>query len=109
VHARLGLSASWGGVPVALVDAEVYDDGSAAVAFVVAPAHRRRGLGVATLRAVATLLATRHGVTRLIGGVEHTNDASARCAQAAGFTPRSGVPDEEGFVDYVLDLESARS
>ena len=104
VRDRLGLIASLGRRDVALIDAEVYTDDSAAIALVVAPRSRRRGVGAATLVAVGSYLARTHGVVRLVGGVEQHNTASARCAVTAGFVPSGGVPDEEGFVDYVLWL-----
>jgi len=104
VRERLGLIASFGRRDVALIDAEVYTDDSAAIALVVAPRWRRRGVGAATLVAVGAYLARTHGVLRLVGGVEQRNTASARCALTAGFVPSGDVPDQEGFVDYVLWL-----
>jgi ribosomal protein S18 acetylase RimI-like enzyme len=104
VRERLAFIASAAGEPVALVDVESYTDGSAALSLVVAPRHRRSGVGAATLRALGAHLATR-GVTSLVGVVEQHNAASLRLVERAGFLAVTGEPDEEGFIDYVLRLE----
>lgn len=104
VRERAGWTAALGGEDVALVDTEIYTDGTAAIAIVVAPQHRRRGIGAATLVAMGELLARTHGVERLIGGVKQDNAASARCVKAAGFVAAAETADEEGFIDYVLRL-----
>jgi GNAT superfamily N-acetyltransferase len=90
--------------PVALADVERQPDGRAAVALVVAPDRRNRGVGSALLRALAQDLAAQ-GVPELWGGVEAGNRASERCARNAGFAPASDGPDEEGFVTFALRLE----
>jgi GNAT superfamily N-acetyltransferase len=51
---------------VALVDTEIYTDGTAAVTLVVAPEHRLRGIGAATLVAIGELLASTYGVEVLV-------------------------------------------
>ena len=102
VRERSGWVASSGGEDVALVDAEIYDDGSAAVALVVSPQRRRQGLGSATLVEIGVHFARTRGVTRLVGGVEQTNVVSAQCVRAAGFIARTDMPDEEGFIAYEL-------
>jgi RimJ/RimL family protein N-acetyltransferase len=107
VRVRAGWIATLDGEPVALIDTEVYVDGTAAVALVVAPAQRRRGVGAAALAAIGDLLARSHGVQSLIGGVEQHNEASHRCVKAAGFVAVAEDPDEEGFINYVLRLDPA--
>jgi RimJ/RimL family protein N-acetyltransferase len=107
VRERAGWIATRDGEPVALIDTEVYVDGTAAVALVVAPVHRRRGVGASALAAIGRLLARSHGVEALIGGVEQHNEASHRCAKAAGFVAVAEEPDEEGFINYVLRLDPA--
>jgi RimJ/RimL family protein N-acetyltransferase len=107
VRDRAGWIATLDREPVALIDTEVYEDGTAAVALVVAPAQRCRGVGAATLAAIARLLARDRGVDALVGGVERHNDASHRCVKAAGFVAVAEVPDEEGFINYVLRLDPA--
>jgi ribosomal protein S18 acetylase RimI-like enzyme len=104
VRERVALVARADGESLALVDAEIYTDDSAAVSLIVAPNRRRRGLGAATLRALGAHLAG-CGVRALVGGVEQHNTASLRCVERAGFVAVSGKPDEEGFIDYVLRLE----
>jgi RimJ/RimL family protein N-acetyltransferase len=106
VRERAGWIAVLAGEPVALADTEIYDDASAAIAFVVAPQHRRHGVATGTLQALATALAASHGVERLVGGVEQHNDASLRCVRAAGFVPVADTPDDEGFIDFVLVTSS---
>jgi RimJ/RimL family protein N-acetyltransferase len=103
VRERAGWIATLDGEPVALIDTEVYVDGTAALSLVVAPAQRCRGIGTAALAAIGRLLA-RRGVDALIGGVEQDNDASHRCVKAAGFVAVAEDPDDEGFINYVLRL-----
>ena len=83
-------------LPVALIDVESYDDGSAAFAFVVAPKMRGRGVGTRLLNNVLGLpeLTT---VRTLIGYVEPDNPASRRCLEKAGFSI-AVEPDAEGLL-----------
>ena len=104
VSERAGWIATFGGEDVALVDTEIYADNTAAIALVVAPEHRFRGFGAATLVATGELLARSFGVELLVGGVQTNNTASTRCVQAAGFVAASETPDDEGFIEYVLRL-----
>ena len=106
VRGRAGWVATLDRDPVALIDAEIYADGTAAVALVVAPAHRRRGVGASVLAAIGRLLA-RRGIDALIGGVEQNNEASHRCVKGAGFVAVAEEPDDEGFINYVLRLDPA--
>ncbi len=107
VRERAGWIATLDGDPVALIDTEVYEDGTAAVALVVAPAQRRRGVGASALAAIGALLARSRGVDMLVGGVEQHNEASHRCVKATGFVAVADDPDEEGFINYVLRLGPA--
>ena len=107
VRERAGWVAMLDRDPAALIDTEVYADGTAAVALVVAPAQRRRGVGAAALAAIGELLARTRGVDALVGGVEQHNEASHRCVKAAGFVAVADDPDEEGFINYVLRLDPA--
>jgi GNAT superfamily N-acetyltransferase len=72
-------------------------------AWIVAPAHRGRGVARRALRAIATQLAA-SGVQEVFGGVETDNVVSMRCMEAAGFTRRSQHPDAEGFVYFARQL-----
>ncbi len=67
VRARAGWIATLSGECVALIDTEIYEDGTAAISLVVAPAHRRHGHGVgaAALAAIGELLARTRGVDAL--------------------------------------------
>jgi RimJ/RimL family protein N-acetyltransferase len=107
VRERAGWVAALDGEAVALIDTEIYADGSAALSLVVAPAHRRRGVGAESLAAIGSLLASGHGVDTLVGGVEQRNEASHRCVRAAGFVAVTEIPDHEGFINYVLRLDPA--
>ena len=107
VRERAGWIATLDGEPVALIDTEMYEDGTAAVALVVAPAQRHRGVGAATLAAIREVLARTRGVDALVGGVEQRNEASHRCVKAAGFVAVAEDPDEEGFINYVLRNDPA--
>jgi RimJ/RimL family protein N-acetyltransferase len=107
VRERAGWVAMLDGEPVALIDTEVYLDGTAALSLVVAPARRRRGVGTSALAAIGELLAHTRGVDALVGGVEQRNEASHRCVKAAGFVAVAESPDDEGFINYVLRLDPA--
>lgn len=63
VRERAGWVATLDGEAVALIDTEIYEDGTAAISLVVAPAHRRRGVGAAALAAIGRLLARSMGST----------------------------------------------
>ncbi len=71
-------------------------------ALVVDPARRRRGSGVATIRAVVEHLDVAH-VRLFFGSVEADNIASIRCLAKAGFLLRSEEPDFDGMLHYSLD------
>ena len=109
VRERLGWIASRDGSDVALVDTEIYTDGTAAIAFVVDPRRRRQGIGAATLVAIGSHLARAYGVELRVGGIEPENTASVRCARAAGFVAKAAEPDEEGFIYHELRLGSGRA
>lgn len=70
--------------PVGMVDVERYDDGTAGIALVVAPAVRGQGFGRRILSRLETLdeLAK---VKALIGAVEPANEAARRCMRSARF------------------------
>jgi RimJ/RimL family protein N-acetyltransferase len=92
--------------PVGLVDVEVYENRTAGLAFVIAPARRGSGLGRRALHAIADQLAA-NGVREVFGGAEPNNLASIRCMEAAGFTRRSQEPDAEGFLYFTRRLNDA--
>ncbi|MCB0127031.1 MAG: GNAT family N-acetyltransferase [Caldilineaceae bacterium] len=76
-----------------LVDLEIYDNGSAALALVVAPHRRNHGVG----QQILTELTTRpelSAVTRLFGSIEPDNLGAQRCCIQAGF-----------HVDQVMDAD----
>jgi len=82
--------------PVALVDAELYEDGATALAMVVAPSIRSRGVGQRILIALTEREELKN-VQTIIGGVEPENAACRACLKKAGFTI-SEEPDEEGML-----------
>ncbi len=88
---------------VGYVGPERYDDGSASFAFVVAPHQRRRGVGRAMLRAVASQPEVA-GVTRFVGGVDRANVASLRCLESVG-AELAENPDEEGMVRVSFPIQ----
>lgn len=79
--------------PVAFVAIEVYDDATAAIAIVVAPTRRARGVARRLLSGLLDLPELRP-VERLTGAVEPENVACRRALAAAGFTIASTVDDE---------------
>jgi RimJ/RimL family protein N-acetyltransferase len=86
--------------PAGLLDIELYEEGTAAVAVVVSPKHRGRGLATSILRSVFDLPQT-EGMKEVIGEVESENEAGERCVRAAGFT-RLNARSEEGFLRFAL-------
>ncbi len=109
------------GVPLGKVGGDVYDrwtryDGSRpddpavtlaepgpamGLAYVVDPARWRQGLGRAVLRAVLAHPDVAD-VRVFAAGVDADNQASQRCAAAAGFRPDVAEPDWEDTVYYLL-------
>jgi RimJ/RimL family protein N-acetyltransferase len=99
--ARFALLWEEDGVPVALLDLEVDEAGTAAVALVVAPEARGRGIATAILASVFAL-AELAGVHRVIGEVERGNDESGALVRAAGFVPDPAGARDAGFRRWVL-------
>ena len=92
---------------VGLVDVERYGDARAAVALVVAPGQRRRGVGkaiVQTLRKQPALAS----VAEFFGGVEAGNVAGAALVCSAGFERVTEGPDDEGFTYFALRTDGRR-
>lgn len=92
--------------PVALVDVEQDEDdaSSVAVALVVAPEKRSRGIG----RSLFAMIFARPELAEareLVGEVEKGNAAAARCVLAAGFR-RRGIASDPDFERYVLRRQS---
>ena len=91
--------------PVALVDTEVYEDGTASLALVVAPARRGQGVGRRLLLALPEQEALR-GVRTLTGGVEPDNIACQRCLAGASFVVTS-IPDADEMFPVEKKLHRA--
>ena len=72
-----------------------------AIAFVIAPELRRRGLGRAMIAAMIAQSELRDAEL-FEAGVEAQNTASRRCLEAAGFELGSERPDIEGMLYYRL-------
>jgi RimJ/RimL family protein N-acetyltransferase len=105
ISARFMWVAREHGIPVGVVDIETYDDGTADLALVVAPDHRRAGLCKRILQAVIDDPALRHvHVMRL--GVEPENAGAARCAESAGFSAEPHDLDEQGMTHYIRAIGS---
>ena len=114
-HSWVALDAA--GTPVAQIGGDVYDrwvrSGDGAVepgpamgfAYVVDPHRWRQGYGAATLRAMMAAPEVAD-VVLFAAGIEPDNVASVRCAAAAGLTPETDTPDEEGIVHHVRRLRS---
>lgn len=119
-HSWVAMDAA--GVPVGKIGGEVYGrwtryDGSRpgedpvvsaveagpamGLAYVVDPARWRQRIGRAMLCAVVGHPAVAD-VRVFAAGIDADNDASRRCAAAAGFTPDVDEPDWEGTVYHLL-------
>jgi ribosomal protein S18 acetylase RimI-like enzyme len=83
--------------PVGLVDVEPYDDGTAGMAFGVAPHVRGRDVGQRILLALAEQEELKD-VQTVVGGVEPENTAARIWLVKAGFTVAQ-VPDEEEMLN----------
>jgi RimJ/RimL family protein N-acetyltransferase len=90
---------TWEGGPAGRGVVGVIDEVSAAMAYVTAPAQRRRGYGSAMMRALLEDPALAH-VVLFAAGTEPENTASVRCLLSAGFSPLDPKPDWEGFLYY---------
>jgi len=100
VSARFMWVAREEGVAVGIVDIETYDDGTADLAMIVAPDHRRAGVCARILEAVIVHPALADvRVMRL--GVEPDNVGAARCAERAGFASEPNDLDEQGLTHYL--------
>jgi ribosomal protein S18 acetylase RimI-like enzyme len=86
---------------VALLDLEREEDGSAAIAIVVRPGHRRTGIGRAVTRSIFSLPQI-DGVERILAEVEHGNEAAERLVRAAAFEAASGSATGEEFSRWEL-------
>ena len=105
VTARFMWVARQDGIPVGVVDIETYDDGTAELAIIVAPDHRRAGICKRILDAVIVHPALAEvQVLRL--GVEPDNVGAVRCAEHAGFTLEEGRPGENGMAHFVRPISA---
>jgi RimJ/RimL family protein N-acetyltransferase len=85
--------------PVALLDLERDSDGTAAIAIVVSPTHRRGGLASNVVASVFELPETRD-VSEIVAEVEQGNAAASRLVASLKFVAIPGA--EGGFDRYVL-------
>jgi RimJ/RimL family protein N-acetyltransferase len=76
-----------GDVPVGTLQATVYGDGRADVAWVIFPRYWRRGYGTASAAWMLEQLAAHDGVTRFEATIDPRNTASLRLAAKLGFVP----------------------
>lgn len=89
-----------------LIDLEIYDDSSAALALVVAPNRRSQGVG----RQLLSELMARPElelVTRLFGSVAPENVGARRCCEHTGFRVAQTI-DEEGMLPIEKILPRAK-
>jgi RimJ/RimL family protein N-acetyltransferase len=91
--------------PIGLLDLERFPDGRAAVAVVVSPEHRGRGVATAMLGSIFDL-AEAKGVGEAVGEVEFGNTAGERCIRAAGFVRDVEAVTSERFLRFLLHRDS---
>ncbi len=87
---------------------DTIDAVTCAIAFVIDPAYRRRGLATAMILALIGQPGLA-GVELFEAGVDPENHASCRTLEAAGFRLRSPDPDCEGMLYYELWASAART
>jgi L-amino acid N-acyltransferase YncA len=86
--------------PVGLLDLERFPDRRAAVAVVVSPQHRGRGVATSMLRSIFDLPEAK-GVNEAVGEVEFGNAAGERCVRAAGFVEDAEAATSERFLRFL--------
>jgi RimJ/RimL family protein N-acetyltransferase len=92
--------AAWDGTdPQHPVISDIVNMPSMGLGYVIDPSRRRRGYGVATLRAVQSHPDVSH-VQLFFAGIDHDNVASQRYVERAGFTKRQAEPDFEDMLWY---------
>jgi RimJ/RimL family protein N-acetyltransferase len=91
--------ATWEGGPGGRGVVSVIEEPSGGIAYVVAPALRRRGYGANMVLELMGAPALEH-VSLFAAGIEPDNTASVRCLLSAGFQPIDPVVDWEGIVYY---------
>lgn len=84
-----------GGDLCGVVQATVLADGQAWVAYELASAHWRQGIGSAAVRAMLAELADHHGVHTAVAALKAANHRSAGLLRHLGFHP--GLPPESGL------------
>jgi RimJ/RimL family protein N-acetyltransferase len=104
---RLALAAVWDGAVVGVLDVDPHDDQRAGVAYVVAPAQRRRGVATAMLTALISYPGLKE-VVEYFAGVEQGNTASAALLTKAGFEQVRDTPDEAGFSYFAIRPDGSR-
>jgi RimJ/RimL family protein N-acetyltransferase len=90
---------------VGLLDLERFPDRKAAVAVVVSPEHRGRGVATSMLRSIFDLPEA-EGVSEAVGEVEFGNTAGERCIRAAGFVRDAEAATSERFLRFLSRRDS---
>ena len=92
--------ATWEAGPGGRGVVSAIDEPSGSIAYVTAPALRRRGYGIDMILSLMRVSPLVH-VSLFAAGVEPENTASVQSLISAGFRPLDPVPDWEGIVYYV--------
>lgn len=75
------------------------------IGIAVKPLMRRQGLGKLILK---KFLDSEYveGFNEIRAGIEFDNIASVKCFESVGFVPLNAEPDDEGIIDYSLNLKN---
>jgi [ribosomal protein S5]-alanine N-acetyltransferase len=97
---------------IGYVQATVYPDGRAAIAYEMHSAHWGRGLGSRAVRAMIGELVEQHGVARFSAVLKRENRRSLRLLQKTGFTlasPAAHALREVERDEFLMEYEPAGS
>jgi RimJ/RimL family protein N-acetyltransferase len=91
------------GTVAGYVQATVFSDGSAAIAYVVGSEYQHRGIATEATRVVVETLSERGGIARIVAYIHPDHVASQRVAQRVGLERTDRVEDD-GEEVWALDV-----
>jgi RimJ/RimL family protein N-acetyltransferase len=82
------------------VDFEIEED-KAYISIIIRPDYRRKGYGKKVLEQIINRYVNT-GITQIVAGIYHTNEASIRLFSSVGFIPICNEPDQDGFINVMF-------
>ncbi|MBL4952260.1 GNAT family N-acetyltransferase [Neobacillus sp. YIM B02564] len=68
---------------------------------IIRPDYRRKGYGKKVLEQIINRYVNT-GITQIVAGIYHTNEASIRLFSSVGFIPICNEPDQDGFINVMF-------